>query len=181
VGQHIEQHIQLLAQDPAAKEMVRDAQRTINQLMGELQAYAQRLNEMEQAQAEQQGAGISPEAQAKIISAKIVAENKARIDAAKFQQKQQHTDIKFMSEQERKDAQTLAEIRRKDALTHADVAAKDLMTRADLIHQARQAQLDATVTAADAVQTQVHTAEKHAVDIEAQKKKAAAKPTPTKQ
>ena len=178
VGQHIEQHIQILSVDESEKERVQAYQRTINQLMQELSAYGQRVSEMEQAQQEQ-GGGVSPEAQAKIISAQTVAQAKAQIMAQQAQIKLQHKDAAFVSEQERKDASTLAEIRRKDALTHADVAAKDLTTRADLIHQARQAQVDQTVTAVQAAQDTEHAKEKHQVDIQAAKAKAAAKPKPS--
>lgn len=185
VGQHIEQHIQILSQDPNAREMVRDAQRQINGMMQQLRAYGERITEMEQAQQQQQG-GLDPEAQAKIISAQTVAQAKAQIMGQTHQIKMQHKDAAFMGDQQRKDAQTVAEIRRKDALTHADVAAKDLTTRADLIHQARQATLDQATTAASTVQdlqhAQVehgqemeHTQESHQADIEAARAKANAK------
>lgn len=147
VGQHIEQHIQILAQDPMAKEMVRNAQRTVNQLMQQLSAYGQRISEMEQAQQPQQG--MDAETQGKIVAMQTLAQAKAQISQQQAQIKLQHKDAAFLSEQQRRDAATVSEIRRKDALTHADVAAKDLTTRADLIHQARQAQLDQATAAAE--------------------------------
>ncbi len=159
VGAHIEQHIQMLSQDQAAKEQVNAYQRTLNQLMQQLKAYGQRVTEMEQAQSQQQG-GLDADAQAKIISAQTVAQAKAEIATRNNEHKLQLKDAGFLSEQHRKDAATVAELRRKDAMTHADVAskvvttqadvaAKDLTTRAGLIHQARQAAQDREESAAE--------------------------------
>lgn len=148
VGQHIEQHIQILAGDPSEQERVRDAQRLINQLMGQLGAYGQRLAEMEQAQQPQ--GGLDAETAAKVQSMQIIAQAKAQIATQNATIKQQHKDMGFQSEQQRKDAATVADIRRKDALTQADVTAKDLTTRAELIRQARQGALDRANSKADA-------------------------------
>lgn len=151
VGQHIEGHIQILAGDESSREQVRDAQRIINQLMGQLGAYGQRLAEMEQAQQAQ--GGLDAETQAKIISMQTIAQAKAQIATQNAAIKQQHKDIGFQSEQQRKDAATVADIRRKDAMTQADVTSKDLTTRAELIRQARQAALDRANAQADAAKT----------------------------
>lgn len=185
VGSHIEEHIQILSADQSERERVRDYQRIINQLMGQLKAYGQRLQEMEQAQ--QGNQGLDAETQGKIIAMQTVAQAKAAISTQQAQVKLQHKDIAFQSEQERKDAGTLAEIRRKDALTHAEVAATDLKTTADLIHSAQTAALERQEAATDSAHERVHAAvdhqqelehadEKHAVDVAAAKAKAAARP-----
>lgn len=177
VAQNIEEHISILAQDDSERERVREYSQLITQAMQQLKAYGQRLGEMEQAQAEQQQ-GLTPEAQAKIISAQIVAENKAQLDAAKAAQKAQHKDAQFIADQERKNAETAAELQRKAVTVAADVAAKDLTTRAELIHGAREAEV-AIDTERRKADIAVETAKKKAdAQAAAAKKKAAARPKP---
>lgn len=137
VGSHIEGHIAILAQDPNSKEPTKAFQEALTGMMSQLKAYAERLQEMEAAEQEQQG-GIPPEAQAKIISAQIIAQNKAKMDEAKTVQKLEHKDAAFAADQMRKDASTSAEINRKMALTQTDIAAKDLTTQAEMLREARE-------------------------------------------
>lgn len=199
VGAHIEQHIQALAADEQERETVRNFQNDVNGLMQQLKAYAERVTEMEQAQAHGNGASaIEAETHAKLAAMQTLAEAKAQIATLQAQLKAQHKDAAFIQEQERKDAATTQELRRKEVLTHAevaashdraaaDVAATDLRTRADLILASRQADHDRTQASADASQDRAHaeaehatdlshTEEKHEVDLKAAKAKAAVKP-----
>ncbi len=148
VGQHIEQHIQNLSKDQAAREKVRDYQRAMVQLMAELKQYGQHITEMEQAGTQ----GQMSEAQAKIVGMQQLAAAKAQIMGQTADVKLQHKDAAFLAEQKRKDAQTTFEIQRKAALTHADVASKDLTTTANLIHDARAAHVNQTISDANAMQ-----------------------------
>lgn len=180
---HIEQHVQVLAQDEAARERVRAYERMIQELMQQLRAYGQRVAQMEQAQAGGGGetAAIDAKTQAQVAAMQTIAQAKAQIAMGNAQVKQQHKDIQFVSEQQRKDAQTVAEIRRKDALTHTDIAAKDLTTRAELIHEAREAEVERIHADIDHLQDTEHAKEKHDVEVEAAraKAKAAAAKKPT--
>lgn len=135
---HAEEHIQALAMDESQKELVVKFQKAVNKMMLDLKGYAERLQEAMNAKQQQQGAQMSPEAQAKIIDAQIVGQTKAKIAEDAAGRKQDHKDIAFDNENKRRNAATLAEINRKLALTQADVAAKDLTTRAELIHQGQQ-------------------------------------------
>lgn len=197
VGQHVEQHIQILSQDQAARDRVRAYQRDILGLMNQLKAFGQRITEMEQAQ-QPAGSSLDAETQAKLQAMQTLAQGKVAVATQTSQVKLQHKDAAFLAEQQRKDAATVAEIRRKDALTHATVAAKDLTTQVDLVHQARQAHLDEAVNVAGAVQEHAqaqvehqrdlthaqdehaqslqHTQEQHDLDVQAAKAKAAAAP-----
>ena len=154
VIQHTEEHIQVLAKNPAAREAANNFQRAILQMAQQLKAYGQRLAEMEQAQAPANGMDAVTEAKVQAIQA--TTQVKLQGKQAENQVKLQHKDAAFMSEQQRKDAATAFELRRKAALTHADVAATDLTTTADLVHQSRQAQLDRDVARADAAQEAIH-------------------------
>lgn len=163
VGQHVEQHIQMLAQDQSAREQVRDYQRALVQMMAQLKAYAQRITEMEQAGTQ----GEMSDGQAKIISMLKLADAKAEVLGKTADIKLQHKDAAFLAEQQRKDAGTVAEIRRKEALTHADVASKDLTTTAALIHQARGAHVDTAIGNAEARQSLAKTHVDHIHDVRA--------------
>jgi hypothetical protein len=128
--------------DESQKELVKNLQAAVQKMMADLKGYSQRLQEAQAAKQQQQGAQLSPEAQAKIIDAQIVGQAKAQALEQSAAQKQQHKDIAFDNENKRRNASTLAEIDRKMALTQADVAAKDLTTRADLVQQHQQHALD---------------------------------------
>jgi len=161
VAHHIEQHVQVLAQDASARERVRGYQALVNQVMQQLKAYAQRVTEMEQAGSQ----GQMSDAQAKIIGMQQIAAAKAEIMGKTADVKLEHKDAAFIAEQKRKDAQTTFEIQRKSALTHADVAAKDLTTTADLIHGARRAHVDQAVDEANAMQDHAVSHVSHAQDL----------------
>lgn len=79
VAQHVTQHMQILAQNPAEKSRVRQYGKELGQLMNLVKAYAQRLQEQmqKQAQAQAQGnGGVPPEAQAKIAATQAQAQAK---------------------------------------------------------------------------------------------------------
>jgi hypothetical protein len=137
VGNHIEEHIQVLAMDDSQKERVKAYEAAVQKMMLSLRAYAERLQEA-QAAKQQQGAQMSPEAQAKIIDAQIVGQTKAKINEDAAAHKEDRKDIALDNEQKRKNAATLAEINRKLALTQTDIAVKHATAQVDLAHAGQQ-------------------------------------------
>lgn len=126
VLQHVEQHIQILAQDPEEKQFVAEAQKAVAKLMNFVRAFAQRLQEQQQ-KAQQQGQGMPPEAQAKIAATQATAQAKIKNsregNAQKLSQKQiafekdqQRKQVEFEQDQARKNLETVAQVHR-DALT----------------------------------------------------------------
>jgi hypothetical protein len=122
IAQHIEQHLQILAQDKEMKAFVADAQKALAKLMNFVRAFAQRLQEAQQ-KAQQQGQGIPPEAQAKIQATQLQAQTKAQLATKShgqktaqkqiaFEQKQRQDQIAFEQEQARKNAETMNELHR---------------------------------------------------------------------
>jgi hypothetical protein len=122
IAQHIEQHFQLLSQDPNEKAFVADAQKALAKLMNFVRAFAQRLQEA-QKKAQQQGGGMPPEAQAKIqatqaqaaVKSQLATKSHAQKSAQKqlqFEQKQRQDQIAFEQEQARKNAETMNELHR---------------------------------------------------------------------
>lgn len=121
VGMHLQQEIQIVAQDKTRKEAVKALATMLQQFMAGLQDLSKQLMAMEEQQGQQQG--MDPEVMQKIQEAQAMAQNKMQIESQKAQLKMQHQDIKFAEENNRRNAQTAADIRRKQALTMADVAA----------------------------------------------------------
>ena len=126
VAQNIEQHLQILSQDPNEKQFVAEAQKALAKLMNFVRAFAQRLQEAQQ-KAQQQGQGLPPEAQAKIqatqaqTAAKIknTRESHAQKTAQKqiaFEQKLKQGQTQFEQEQARKNLEAVHDIHR-DNLT----------------------------------------------------------------
>jgi len=97
----------------------------VTEVSGDLGELTNAVKQMEQevlkAQEEMgQSGGMTPEAQAKILDAGIVAETKAKISEATAAQKMGQKEQQFQSNEARKDAQTAAEIQRKLILTKVD-------------------------------------------------------------
>jgi uncharacterized protein YqgV (UPF0045/DUF77 family) len=90
--------------------------------LGELtNAVKQMEREVMKAQEEAgQSGGMTPEAQAKILDAGIVAQTKSKISEATAAQKMGQKQQQFQANEARKDAQTAAEIQRKLILTKVD-------------------------------------------------------------
>lgn len=110
VAQSVQQHLQLLAQDPEEKQFVTEAEKALSKLMNVVRAFAQRLQEqMKKQQQQQQG---DPAAQAKIqtmvMSAKVKAQNSREAAAQKLSQRQHE----FQQKLEMEKAKTAHEIHR---------------------------------------------------------------------
>lgn len=141
---HIEQQIQLIAEDPAQEQAVKLFGDALKEIANLIRAFFQRAAEMAQEQAANAGAngGLSPEAQAKIQAMIITAQSKAEIAAANAEQKRTQKEIAFHQDQQRKDLAVLAEAQRKGAQTRADIASTDLRTAADIRRAGVQSQTE---------------------------------------
>lgn len=133
VGGNIEQHIANIAGDAMIKQRVKVYSDTLAELMEKLREFGQQYEDRENEQAQSQGQeGLSPEAQAKIVSAGILAQSKAKISEQAATGKEQRKDVAFANDNERRNAMTQADIQRKLALTETEIAAKDLTTAAEI-------------------------------------------------
>jgi hypothetical protein len=100
VAQHVEQHIQLLSQDPEEKQFVTAANQQLAKMMNLVKAFAQRLQEQMKKQQAQQGGDpqVAAKTQSQIILAKAKAQNSRESHSQKTAQKQ----VSFDMEQQRK-------------------------------------------------------------------------------
>lgn len=137
VANDIEQHIALIAMNPANKQEVKQYSDALGQLMNMVKAFAQRLGEQMQAQ---QG---TDEDQAKAQSILMLAQTKSQTqqaqalqklqqNQAKFDQKMKQTQVKDMQKMQADIAKLQSQLLAQQAQTQADIAGKAAQTEADI-------------------------------------------------
>lgn len=122
IAQHIGAYLQIMAQDPSAKQKVRDFSDALGQMQNLLKGFAQQLAEQAQAAQQQGNGGIDPEVAGKIQSQIILAQAKAKNTLDSHAQKAGQKQVAFEMDQARKDREQAAELRRKATETQADIA-----------------------------------------------------------
>lgn len=154
MGQHIAQHIQLIARDPQEKQRATQYSKDLGNLMNLVKAYQQRLAEKMKKEAE--ASKIDPAAAAKIQMDAQAAQQKMQIAQQSHALKSNQRQEQFVSEQQRKqqqhqldmqqqlqgaqlesvteDAKTAAEIRNEGAKTRTDIS-MDKVRTAHEIHR----------------------------------------------
>lgn len=132
VAQHINEHLQILAQDKNERQRVKQYAGELSQLTNLMKGYGQRLQEQAQQAAQQGNGGIDPKDAAKIeamlMQAKVKAQNAETSHAARTAQKQ----LSWEKEEQRKEQQHSLDMRRQMQETQVDTAAKDLTTAAEI-------------------------------------------------
>ena len=112
LAQHIEAHIQILAQDPEQKARVKEYMTDLGKIMNEVKALGQRLQERMKAKQEQQGGQIDPKDRAKVaammIQAKAKEANTRESHAQRTAQRQTQFEMKLVQDQ-REHQQKLAQ------------------------------------------------------------------------
>ena len=124
VVSHIEEQVQMIAEDPGQEENVKMFTDALTAAGNYIKGYVQRLQEQAQAGNEQ----VDPEVQKQLIAAQA----KADIQRANAEQKREQREIQFQQDQARKDAATIAEAQRQGARVQAEVAAMDVRTAAQI-------------------------------------------------
>lgn len=136
VAADIEQHMELLSQDRAMKELVTGMGKALGKMMNEVKAFEQR--QQEAAQSQQQ----DPEAIAKIQmeQAKMAAKienQQAQLEAKLQAQAEKHAQQLRQSEERHQQ-----QIRQQEMRTEVELSDKALKTQADLAEQAIKTQAD---------------------------------------
>lgn len=121
VCQHIEAQIGIVQQDEGEKDKVKQYNDALTNLMNYIKGYAQRIAE-QQKSANQQGGGLAPEVQAKLMGSVILAQSQAKIKEQKAKQQQQHKQVAFVTDQIRKQSEHKLEMARKRAELSVDLA-----------------------------------------------------------
>lgn len=124
MAQSIQQHIQIIGQDPNEKQRVKQYGDMLGKFMNLVKAYEQRLQEQEQ----KEGAAMSAKDRALLQSAAI----KSKMDEAKAGQKMRHKDVAFVKDQQRKDLGARADAAARLGKAKVDAVAKDITTSAEV-------------------------------------------------
>lgn len=132
VGQHISQHISIIAQDENEQQRVKVYGDDLGNLMNMVKAYAQRAAEEQQKQNQN---GLPPEAMSKIMTDKTIADAKAANMRESHAQRTAQRQVQWEMEQQRKGEGHNADMVQKGRLTAADIAAKDAETAAQITRQ----------------------------------------------
>lgn len=138
ISAEIKKRLEILAQDPGAKQQVKQMADILGNLDNEIKGFAQRLQE----QMTSQGQQLNPEVQAKIQGVVLLAQTQAQIKEAQARQKMQQNEQKFIAGERRKDIQVGIDARRTIHDTMVENAATDLRTAADIQNSKRKALAD---------------------------------------
>lgn len=111
VEAQIKQLLGQLAQDPSARQKVKQYQDQIMKLFNEVKGFEQRLQAKNKAEGSPM---MDPKVQAKIAEMMAVAETKNKIDVMEAGRQQERDDLEFSLEQGRRDAEVAAEIEREN-------------------------------------------------------------------
>lgn len=136
MNQHVEQCIQIIADDPEEKQRVKLYGDELGKIMNMVKAYAQRLQEKMQEQG-QQG---DPETNAKVQAMLIQAKSKANILEATNQMKLQQKQIAFQQKTEQQQAKAELDNANNIRKTQVDEAATDLKTAGEIQRQSAKAE-----------------------------------------
>jgi len=125
-GHHVEAHIKILAQDEKEKATVKQFGDVLGNIMNEVKAFAQRLQQQREAEAQQNGnGGLDPKDAAKIKATMLQAQTKAQITKQSHAERTAQKRLSFEQQ-----------LKQKEQQHQADIAATDLKTAAE-IHQNR--------------------------------------------
>lgn len=155
MAQHITQHIQIIAQDEAEGQRVKMYGDQLGKMMNEVKAFAQRLQQMQQKAAEQNGqGGMDPKDQAKIQATMMTAQAKVQNTKESHAQRTAQRQLQWEQEmlqkkqefelQMQKEAQEhQLEMAKEAQRIRVDTAAKDIETASNIRNEARKAKAQA--------------------------------------
>jgi hypothetical protein len=153
VIKHIEEQIQIVAEDQAQGQKVKIYKDVLGKAANEVKAFAQRLQEQMQAEAEK-AQGPDPETLAKIqgemamTQAKLAemqqkAELQNQITQRKFQGDEGRKNQQLAADQQRKTLALIGEQRRDNEAAKSEIALEQVKTAAEIQLEAQKAEADA--------------------------------------
>lgn len=135
VVDHINQEIQVLEQDKNEKQRVQQYRGAVTQITNLLKAFAQRLQQAMQKQAQQSGQGADPKEMLKVQSAAALAKIKQDNTRESHAQRTAQRQIQFQMEQKRDIDKHKLEMQKGAQKAGLELAAKQATTRQDLAHE----------------------------------------------
>jgi hypothetical protein len=148
VAQTIGEQLQIVSQDKEQRERVRQYGDALGQLMNMVKAYAQRLQQAMEAQAQQNGQGqMDPKDMAKVQGMQMQAQAKAANTRESHAQRTAQRQVQWEAEQRRKQEQFQMDMQRQKVELSTDVMATDVETAAEIKRQNAKAASEPTETA----------------------------------
>lgn len=116
LGKHIDQFLQVMAQNDDEKDKVRAYAEALASLMNMVKAFAQRLAEQMKSEQDQQqqGGGVDPETQTKLQGKLMIDQAKAQNMRESHATKTAQRQVQFELDQQRKDREHADQMRRDD-------------------------------------------------------------------
>lgn len=131
VAQHVQQHIEIIAQDKNEKQRVKQYGDALGQIMNEVKGMAQRLMESQQ-QVGQGQPQMDPKDMAKVQAMMLQAKTKAQLAQMSHAARTSQKHASWELEERRKNEAHQLEMQRKMQETSVDAQAKDLQTAAEI-------------------------------------------------
>jgi hypothetical protein len=138
LGQHIAEHIQIVAQDESQADKVKQYGDDLGKLMNIVKAYAQRLEQQAKEQAQGGNGGPDPKELAKIEAMKIQAQAKAANTRESHAQRTAQRQTQWQMEQQRKSDEHKLEMQRRLQETQMDSVTKMMETEAAIHREGRK-------------------------------------------
>lgn len=133
VAQNIAEHLAIIAQDEKEKPRVKQYADQLGQLMNQIKAFAQRLAQQKQKEAQQGGgAQADPEALAKIQASMLQAQQKVEQMKQSHAQKTAQRQVQFEMEEQRRQQEHAFDLQRQQSEMAVDLAAKRAETAANI-------------------------------------------------
>jgi hypothetical protein len=125
-------HLEILSQDPRQGEVVKKFTDQLAQTMNQVKQLAQRFEEQQQSQQGQGDGQLSPEDQAKIVSAEILAQGKDQRAAKSHAERTAQKRISFEMQQQQAEAKHALDMKKEAAKIGTNIAAEDALTKAQI-------------------------------------------------
>jgi len=144
IGKHIQEHIQMLSQDPEAKEKVREYSDDLNQLMNVVKGFQQRLAESQQQGAQNQANGEAAaeaaKSQAQIQAIQSNAQVKNQIASESHAQKTAQRSLEFQQKMKQQAAEHKQQIAKTDIETAANIRREEAQAQAQAANEKESAE-----------------------------------------
>lgn len=139
LGDHIEQHIQILAGDPEQKQRVKQYEDALGRLMNMVKAYRQRFDEAQKAQQQAQG-GPDPADAAKLAAQQAQSQAKIESGRESHAQRTSQRQVQWEMEQRREQERHNADLQRQEQQHALDMRKQADQHALDVASQAQQQQ-----------------------------------------
>lgn len=176
VGQHIAEHIAIIAKDEKEKQRVKIYGDQLGKLMNEVKAFAQRLQKQMQEQAAQGNGGMDPKDLAKMKAMEMQAQQKVEQMKLSHAERTAERQVQFEMEEKRRQQQHELDLQREREMVRLELEADKQRMASELA--ADKVRIQAEVEAKDLTTAAEVRAQKKKTDAQAEAIKNKPQPKP---